>query len=443
MQINRFIFVVLFFFSLNSVNAHNGQLLHLSLKEALELSKTHSYQLQIARSQLGGAEGKNLESWSGFLPRFTFSENYIRSNDPVIAFSLKLKQGIFAQQDFSLDELNSPSAIGNFATAFQVQQPLLNLDAIYGKSAAHLAVKAREESLKRVREAVNLQVKKAYYGLILARENAQAIEEALSSARRHLNDARAAFDQGMATQADLLAAKVRLAELEEQQISAQHTIANASDGLKFVIGIQDERLVVPEDTLTVPQKPQPHFDGQAQVTDRSDLRALHFQTLAARRNLGMKRSGWLPRVNAFGTVEWNASQAFSKNASNWALGVQLQWKLFDGLGHWGRAKQAKAQVEEAQVHLRQAEEQAKLEMRKAQRAVEAAKERIQVAQTAVEQARESLRIVEERFKEGLEKTSDLLDKEVALTHARLRLLKAKHDYNVAISEMQFALGEST
>ncbi|MFQ5751346.1 MAG: TolC family protein, partial [bacterium] len=116
------------------------------------------------------------------------------------------------------------------------------------------------------------------------------------------------------------------------------------------------------------------------------------------------------------------------------------WQLFAGFGNRGRAKQAAAQVQEVQVQYRQAEEQAKLEVRKAQRAVNAANARIRVAQKAVEQATESHRIVTERYQQGLEKTSNLLDKEVALTHAKLRFLKARHDYAIALSELQFALG---
>ncbi|NIV94903.1 TolC family protein [candidate division KSB1 bacterium] len=421
--------------------SQNGKVLRLSLQEALGLAKTSSYQIQIAASELEQAKGQNLESLSGFLPHVSVSENYIRSNDPVTVFSLKLKQGIFAQQDFALETLNNPDALDNFTTSFQVQQPLLNLDAIYGKSAASLGVKARKEAFKRAQEAVFLHVKKGYFGLILARQNVTAIRESMASAEAHRDDAKAAMEQGMINEADYLAAEVRVAELQEQLISAEHQIANASDGLKFVIGIEDESLVVPTDTLSVPSSIQDAENLDEQIASRSDLQALQFQSKAAHRNVWMKRSGWIPRVNAFGAVEWNASRALSSDASNWALGFQLQWKFFEGFGIFGRSKQATAEAEKVEVQVRQAEEQAKMEVRKAWRAVEATEKRIRVAESAVKQAEESHRIAQERFREGLEKTSDLLDKEVALTNAKLRLLKARHDYTVAVSELEFALGK--
>ena len=72
--------------------------------------------------------------------------------------------------------------------------------------------------------------------------------------------------------------------------------------------------------------------------------------------------------------------------------------------------------------------------------MKAAEKRVQVAQSAVDMAQESHRIVEERFRQGLEKTSDLLDKETVLTNTRLRYLKARYDFTIAVSELQFALG---
>lgn len=415
------------------------KILPLSLAEALDLARKQNYQLRVANSEVQEANGKNLESWSGFLPKITISENYLKSNDPVAVFSMKLKQGIFTENDFALSTLNSPAAFDNFSTTFQVQQPVFNLDAIYGKSAASLALKAKRESAKRVQKAVSLQVKKTYYGLILAREKKQAMEEAVNSAITHRNDARAAFENGMINQADFLAAEVRVGELQENLIVSNNNIENTSDLLKLILGMKEDVLIKPTDSLSlITSEMPPSFEDLSLA--RSDLLAMDFQTKAANRNLWMNRSQWVPRLNAFGAVEWNASEAFKKDASNWVVGFQLQWKLFDGFGNLGRSKQASAQRAKSELMKQQAADKAKMEVRQAQRASKAAVERIRVAELALHQAEESLRITEERFKQGLAKASDLLDKEVALTNSKLRYLKAKYDSNIARFELEYALG---
>ncbi len=441
MNYKAVILSILLSFSLTSISfTQDGKIRALSLQEALDLAEKNNYQILIRKSQVEKASGENLESLSGFLPKFSISENYIRSNDPVTVFSLKLKQGIFSQSDFNLSTLNHPEEIDNFTTAFQIQQPVFNLDAIFGKSAAHLKKKASEAIWQRTQQAVKLQVKKAYFALILAQENLSTIQEALQSARAHHKDAQLAYQEGLVTKADVLAAEVRVLELEEQRIEAENQISSAGDNLKFLLGLKEDTRIIPSDSLGIPSTSIAEVDENFALTQRYDLRAVRLQAQATRRVTWMKRSGWLPRLNAFATIEWNAAQAFSKDASNWSVGFQLQWNLFDGLGHWGRTRQAVAQASEMETRVHQLQEQAKMELHKARRAVQAAKKRLQVATTAVKQAQESLRIVEARYEEGLEKTSDLLDAEARLTQAKLRLLKAKHDYNVALSELEFARG---
>lgn len=433
--------VVILLFLATSLNAQDEKRLVLSLEQALEMAGTQNYQARIANVQVKHAQGQNLESWGGFLPHVSISENYLKSSDPVNVFMMKLKQGVFTEADFSVDRLNDPDDFDNYTTLLMVKQPILNLDAIYGKSAASLGVQASKEAAKRTGETVTLHVKKAYFGLILARQNLLAIDEAVASAQSHRDNARIAFEQGLINRADYLAAEVRLSELQEQRISAQHQVANAGDALRFILVIPEAAEIVPTDSLGWPQETnvQGNIIG-LQVAQRSDLRALQLQTKAAHRSLWMKRSGWIPHINALGAFEWNASDVFQADVSSWTVGVQLEWQLFDGLGHFGRSKQAAAEREQATIRYEQAEEQAKLEVRKAERAVQSATQRIEVAKAAVEQAQESLRIVEARFEQGLEKTSDVLDKEVSFTRAKLRLLKARHDFNVAHSEFDYALG---
>ncbi len=416
--------------------------LPLSLREAVQLASSQSYQVQIAENELHESRGDNLQSWSGFLPRLSLSENFIKSNDPVTVFSLKLKQGVFGQSDFALPILNDPDAFDNFTTALHIQQPLVNLDAIYGKAAAGLAVQAKELALSRAREGAALHAERAYYGLLLAIEKQTALAKAVAAAAAHRDNARAAVEQGIISEADHLAAQVRLAELQEQLISAGHDIDNADDGLKFILGITDGRSIFPTDTLMLPDPATPNSSPVPGSAERSDVRAIGLQARAAARNHQRNVSEWVPRMNAFGGLEWNGTDSFSNHASNWTVGVQLQWSLFEGLGRFGRAKKAAAQREKAEVYHRQALRAAELEARKSHRALLAAGERVRVSETVVKMASESLRMIRERFDQGLEKVSELLDREAVLTNARLRYLKSRYDYFIAKSELRYALGLS-
>jgi outer membrane protein TolC len=416
----------------------------ISLRDALELAKKNNYQILISKDQAAEARGQSIEAWRAYLPEIVVSERFVRSNDPVNVFGIKLRQGVFTQADFDLDELNRPGEIDNFATAVELKQPLFNPDAILGKRAAGLASKAGELSLVRTEEAVSLEVEKAYYGLALSRSNLSTIDDAVRSAESHLRELEAAYGKGLVSESDLLASRVRLAEFEERRLTAGLNIANASDHLKYLLGIDDDAELIPSDPLDLGESEiaVPDVPAGTVPENRSDLLALKYRSEAARKSAWAQRADWLPRMNAFGSTEWNDAGAFGTGKNHWTAGVVLEWKILDGLGRVGRADQAHARAAAARTHYSEARARSGLEVRRAHRSLLTAKERVDVARKAVAQSRESLRIVEARFQQGLERVSDLLDRDAANTNAELRLQQATYDYKVARSELEFYLGRA-
>ena len=414
----------------------------LSLNEALSMAKESNYQILIARSQLDKAEGQNLESWQAFLPRLVLSEGYIRSDEPVTVFGSKLRQGIFSADDLALDALNNPDPITNFATVIRLEQPIINIDAINGKRSAGSAKKAGEYALYRTEETIALEVEKAYYGLILSNGNLATIDDAVETARIHYNEVKSAHDKGLVSKADLLSSQVQLAEMVEHRLTAELNIANASDHLKFLLGLEELAEIIPTDSLFVPEADRMVTEVPLDTvpTGRSDLLSLHYQNEAASRGVWRSRGEWIPRLNAFGVTEWHDEDIFGTNKNHWTVGVLLEWSVFDGLGQWGRKNQANALAAATRIRYREAQARSSMEVRQAYRGLVTAGERMDVAEQAVEQSRESLRIVEARFQKGLERASDLLARESAYTGAQLRLQRAMYDFKVARSELQFYLG---
>lgn len=422
--------------------AENGAVRPLSLREALDLADANSYQILISENQRNEIAGRDQEAWRAYLPQLTVSERGIRTIDPVAVFGIKLRQGIFTMSDFNLQQLNDPERIDNYSTAIEVRQPLLNPDAMFGKSAAGAAAKAAEYGALRTREAVALEVEKSYFTLVLAHGNLETIAQAVKSAETHHREVDAAYAKGLVSEADLLSSQVRLAEMEEQRLTAGLDIANAEDHLKYLLGIEDAAGILPTDSLSI-------TEGDLDVPDaalasapegRSDLLALRYQEEAARKGLWMRRGEWIPRLNAFGSTEWHDADVFGTSKNIWTMGFALEWNIFDGLGQVGRRSQAGAAAAAASIQYKEAQARSGMEIRRAHRSLSTARERVGVAQKAVGQSRESLRIVEARFRQGLERVSELIDRESANINAELRLKKATYDFKIAQSELKFYLG---
>ena len=429
------LFLSLFMFSISHW-ANAQETLMIGLDEALSLNQKAGYQNIIARTQVRKAKGTNWQAWQGMLPQVSLEENFLRTNDPVAVFSGKLRQEVFAERDFSTATLNRPSPIEWYTTALTLKMPLFNADFLLAKFAAGKAVTAARYQADRMQSYQEFLVQSTYWDLALAWERDKAIARAVASAKAHRDNASAARSSGLLTEADYLWTEVRLAELQEQKIDAANQIHDVSDHLKLLTGLHTEaRLLQPGDSLGKPSIVDADSFKLRNLERRSDIKALS-QALAAKKyQLASIKTSWLPRINGFAQRNWYGKDIGATDARNWSVGVNLSWQLFDGMGRWGKYQFARAEVEAQEAELAATLQQADNELNMALRAIGVAEERYEVALLTWRQAKESLRLTSERFAEGLEKSSTVIEREAGVTAANLRVLNAKREYIISQAKL--------
>src|SRR5690606_29319458 len=160
-----------------------------TLRDALRRADEAAYGNRIAAGRTAEQEGTAAGAWRGFLPSLRVQGGYVRTTDPLGAFGFLLQQRGVTPAAFDPARLNDPAAVGNVSAATVVEQPLINVDAWYGRRAATRAADAARASEAWTRSGTQLDVVRAYYGAVLAREMVGALDTALISARAHLRQA--------------------------------------------------------------------------------------------------------------------------------------------------------------------------------------------------------------------------------------------------------------
>ena len=415
------------------------EVMRMTLEDALEIAEKNNYALKAAKARVDQAEARYLQSRKAYLPKVTISETFVATDDPAAVFSYKLRQGSIAASDFDPALLNDPDAASNFQTGIEVQQPLFNRDAMIGRAAASADRKSQEYMLDRTSDAISLEVKRAYYGLILAKKNLLAVNRSITAMKAHDNEARKAYQKGLITKSDKLSTAVRLSELAERKMIIQDEITAAEDGLRFLLGLSSNEVIEPVDGLNAAAVVIPDEEPELRV-ERADLKALEARLEAAGYQYEKARAQWLPRVNAFMQQNWNDDDFAGLVHHNWTLGVNLQWAVFDGYASIGKAREAKAGEREVRYAYEEAKEKGLYEIRKAYRMLRTAKARIRVAEQSLREAKVSLDFIGERYRSGLAMTFELLGREQAYTYAQLRLNKAKYDLIITKSELDYYIG---
>ena len=426
--------LVLGWLGVASAQAQNT--LPLSLDEAVARAQENSFPVRDARAQEAAVRAQKRQSLAVFLPRLTATEQFTTTTDPVNAFGFKLKQERFAQSDFQIGALNDPDRIDNFGTQLEVQQPVFNLDGIFQRRAAADAARSASKQLDRTESVIGFRVKQGYYGLVLAKRRLNVIDTALEAARANRDQAQDLFDQGIVNRADLLAARVRVLELETQRTKAAAGRRTAADQLRFLLGMQDDIRIEPTDALELLPVEIDTVDV-AQVNEtRSDMQALRFRADAAREQSRARWMAFVPTLNAQGAYQWNDNTAFGTSGSSWTAGASLSWSVFQGYEQIGNAQQAEAEERQAEIALEQQAVQNQVEIADALRQLRAARQTIDQTEAAVEQAEESLRIRSDRFAEGMARTTDVLQAEAQLANRRLANLQALYDHTLALYRLE-------
>jgi outer membrane protein TolC len=410
--------------------------LTISKKEIGQKALDKNLQIQIANQNFKSAQADFRQSNALFLPSITASHTAISTTNPLMAFGSKLNQEILTASDFNPALLNNPAKTQNFATKIEVLQPLINVDGMYGRQAAKSKMEAFQLQTERTKEYLGLEVNKAFMQLQLAYKAVGVLSKANQTADANLKLIENYFKQGILQKTDLLSVQVRVNEIKNQLQYAKSNVQNASDYLAFLLN---------EDNTNTIYKPLESLDNSIAIEvinttlsgNRKDIQAMDKASLAYEKMVVSNKMSFLPRLNAFGSYELYDTKLLGMNAKGYLVGAQLSWSVFDGFKSIGKLEKAKADYQKSSFESQQYKAQSQLELSKTNRQLKDAENKVNLSKLALEQSQEAYRIRSNRFTQGLEKTTDLLQSETQMAQKELEFLQAVFEYNFTKEYAQF------
>lgn len=410
------------------------EIIPISKAEVLSKVSQDNMSLKISEQEFIEARADYRQTNAVFLPNITASHTGIATTNPLMAFGSKLNQGILTQNDFNPALLNDPSQVQSFATKFEILQPIINVDGMYQRKAAKSKMDAMALKTERTSDYLVFEVEKAYMQLQLAYKGLDVLEQALKAADDNKKLADNSFKQGYLQLADVLNVEVRVTEVQNQLQTAKSNVQNASNYLSFLMNDENYVIYTPTDNLIISENA---MEEKSISENRSDIKAMELSTNAYEAMNKADKMAFLPRLNAFGSYELYDDKMFQGSANGYLVGAQLSWDLFQGSKRFGKAQKSKAEFEKSKLEYKHYVSQSNLELNKAKRTLIDAENKLTLTALALEQSEESLRIRTNRFKEGLEKTSDLLMTETQYAQKQLEYYQTIFEYNYAQAYLQF------
>jgi outer membrane protein len=415
----------------------------LTLGEAMLLALKHNPSLKAAGMSMETAEANLAKARARFLPTVNFNETFNFSDSPSQVFMSKLNQRVFTAQDFQLNNLNNPSAYGNFRTGLVMRQPLFQAgQALLGYQQARLGREMAQAYILSSRQQLLFQVTRAYFGLQLAQANLAVVREAKRTAAASLGIAKTRFKAGTVVHSDVLSAEVHLARLTEEEMTAAGKVKIARSALSTVIGQPEagERPLAPAPKEPAPLPPKLTDLEQTAKQKRPDLKQLELEARVAQQEYSKARCNYLPRLQVVAEYDVDQRRLFGNSADSYTVMALLNFNLFNGLADLAKVRETRAQESRAREVKRDLEDRIRHQVTEAIQNLKTAHERLKVAQAATTRAREGLRLIRLRYQSGLTILVDLLNGEDALKNAQLSRVAALFDTYLTQAGLELALG---
>lgn len=311
---------------------------------------------------------------------------------------------------------------------------------------------AREAALLDLKATINealLNVRTAYYQVLLARERITVQEENLGLLQQQLKTTTDRFEAGTVSGFERLRAEVAVANAKTPLISARNDYRLAIESLRQSLGLTSSRPDALQKTPEVVGKLEyspVDFNLQAAFesarANRPDLQRLAKLTAASEQSVTTARSRYFPSLDLVGgwDVRKGPTNSFSNSREGLFVGLQSQWSIFDGRATAGRVAQARSLVEQTRLTLVERELAVEVEVRRAYSSWQEASELVEASRRVVEQAEEAVRLANARYSAGTGTQLDVLQAQVELTTARSNQVQAYFNYNVSIASLRQAMG---
>ncbi|MGO9083671.1 MAG: TolC family protein [Candidatus Sulfotelmatobacter sp.] len=429
---------------LATASAQQEQPSSLTLQQAVTIALEKNPLRKAALADAKAASADVREARSFLMPRLTFSETATRGNDPVYVFGSELRQQRFTTADFAPNKLNMPMPIGNFTTRFGGSWNLFDSFASWhGIDRAKKMTEAAGHQLDRTDQEIVFRVVRSYYQVLLAAKQLEVAEQAVKTGQSIMDRSQSRFDSGLAVQADLLTAKVRMAARQQETIRARNNLEMARAELNTAMGIALNAPAQPSEALAERALPVPALqqaEKQA-LANRPDLKRVQSEEAAQRQSVAMAKSAFGPRVNAFAGWEMdNPTFVAGGGGNNWLGGVEVQFDIFQGGAKRAELSRQRAVEEKALAMKQVASDGVRLDVRRAYYNLDSARQELDVARAAIAQAQESLRINQDRYDSGLTTITDLLGAEEATRRSQTDYWEAVYRFHTSYADLELASG---
>jgi len=420
----------------------------LSLDEAVKIALKSNRDIQSASLGVGRSKNSVSAAKSARYPQVSVGakqSNVLTPQDFMVnAGALGTYPGIgpIPSETRSIGQISGSTTM----VSLELEQPITSLykaNMNVGAQKAQLGIASEGERSQR--QMVVQNVKQSYFEMLNYQNSLTATRDSLkflTDLRRVVNNQ---VGQGTALKTDLLQVNSQLAETRYQESALADQLITLKQKFNILLG----RSIETPFSIALPENFQQQLGEQEDLASleaiaakqRPEILQSALQISQAEYQREVQRFDWYPDIGLYASY-LNQSNSGILPGNMAFAGIKGQWAVLD----WGRrdnqvAGQSKA-VEQAKKQSEQVRDQVMTEVSSSWRKLGLIRSRQEADKAALDAAEENFRITNNRFKEKLALTKDVLQSQAQFSQARQQYQKSLMDEAAVRAEIDRVTGRN-
>jgi outer membrane protein len=419
---------LMLFLALLTVPLHLHAAEVLTLEQAIEIAMQRNPFLVASRSEVDAARARVTQAAASYYPQVNASAGYDHT-------WYDTNSGSFYTND----------SVDTYAAGLSVSQFLYD----FGKTPAQVekssqSLESTHNNLQTVEKTLVKDVKQSYFEALKNQQLVNVGEEALNARKKHLEQSRALYKEGMRPKIDVTRGEVEVSQAELQLVIARYGLRRSFIALEKLLGgpPKSGAYVLAEENPLSPTPPELKTLIDLALEQRSELAGARAQIKSAEADLVSAKRSAYPSLNARGSYNYSGDDSPLEHELDhrWQVGVSLNWPLSTGYRQTAQVSESEANVRRLNALYENQILSVIEEVTQAYLTVNEAEETIKTAETAFRQAKENLDMAEGRYKTGVSDSIELSDAQVLYTESRSSLVQAMYEHHKALAGLEFAVG---
>lgn len=436
---------ILFFLLLEPSHAIASNVL--TLEESIEIALQNSLSIYSAEEEIKVKEFEELSSKAGFFPKLSTSYTYTRLDNDTVNDAKYTAYPYNPLTGSHFPKEVSPLDINTYQFNITATQPLFTgWRLTISREIASLGVDTAKIQKETAIQDLVLNVKGAYFGILKAEKLENVAKQAVEQLKANLEVSQAFYDEGIIAKNDLLQTEVQMAQAHQDLIRATNGVEIARSFLNKLLrrGL-DEKVKIKDILEYHPVELTLDECMKKAGLNRPEIKEVSLNVMSAEKTVDLSKSSYYPTVTLVGNYQRETDSIIldsgpGEDVDNWTMVVKGEWTFWE----WGKKRHdvaaSRAKAAKATYLLKEIKDSIQLEVKEAYLYLREAEKNIQVAKKAVVQAEENFRMNEERYKQQVATSTDVLDALTLLTQARTNYFNALSEHNIAWARLERAMG---